>query len=96
MILLGSNHQNKGTTAFQKCIDSIIDLLLVSADDGRNLALDDPRGKQEMLFMAQMKILPIWLTGLVSMLKVVVYQIGDLSLLANHQAWAAFLTTDMV
>jgi glutamate dehydrogenase len=51
VILLDSQHQDKGSVAFEKYIDSILDLLLPPASPGIKDKFVDLYGKEEILFM---------------------------------------------
>ncbi|PQE30774.1 hypothetical protein CJF32_00005985 [Rutstroemia sp. NJR-2017a WRK4] len=51
VILLDANQQDKGSVAFEKYIDSIMDLLLPPASPGIKNPIVDLYGKQEILFM---------------------------------------------
>ncbi len=51
VILLDAAHQNKGSVAFEKYIDSIMDLLLPAETPGIKNPIVDLYGKQEILFM---------------------------------------------
>lgn len=51
VILLDTSHQDKSTLAFQKYIDSILDLLLPANSPGIKDPIVDLHGKQEILFM---------------------------------------------
>ena len=51
VILLDAAHQNKGSVAFEKYIDSIMDLLLPAETPGIKNPIVDLHGKQEILFM---------------------------------------------
>lgn len=51
VILLDSNQQDKGSVAFEKYIDSIMDLLLPAQTPGIKNPIVDLYGKQEILFM---------------------------------------------
>ncbi|CAG8984030.1 hypothetical protein HYALB_00002971 [Hymenoscyphus albidus] len=51
VILLDAAHQDKGSVAFQKYIDSIMDLLLPATSPGIKNPIVDLYGKQEILFM---------------------------------------------
>lgn len=51
VILLDAQHQNKGSIAFEKYIDSIMDLLLPAETPGIKNPIVDLYGKQEILFM---------------------------------------------
>jgi glutamate dehydrogenase len=51
VILLDAAHQDKGSVAFEKYIDSIMDLLLPPASPGIKNPIVDLYGKQEILFM---------------------------------------------
>ncbi|PMD28404.1 NAD-specific glutamate dehydrogenase [Hyaloscypha hepaticicola] len=51
VILLDAAHQNKGSVAFEKYIDSIMDLLLPAETPGIKNPIVDRYGKQEILFM---------------------------------------------
>ena len=51
VILLDSNHQDKGSVAFEKYIDSIMDLLLPADSPGIKNPIVDLYGKEEILFM---------------------------------------------
>lgn len=51
VILLDAAHQNKGSVAFEKYIDSIMDLLLKAETPGIKNPIVDLYGKQEILFM---------------------------------------------
>ncbi|TVY62927.1 NAD-specific glutamate dehydrogenase [Lachnellula suecica] len=51
VILLDAAHQDKGSVAFEKYIDSIMDLLLPPSSPGIKNPIVDLYGKQEILFM---------------------------------------------
>lgn len=51
VILLDSQHQDKGSVAFEKYIDSILDLLLPPVSPGIKDPIVDLYGKEEILFM---------------------------------------------
>ena len=51
VILLDIQHQDKATVAFEKYIDSIMDLLLPAASPGIKDPIQDWYGKEEILFM---------------------------------------------
>jgi glutamate dehydrogenase len=51
VILLDAQHQDKGSVAFEKYIDSIMDLLLPAETPGIKNPIVDLYGKQEILFM---------------------------------------------
>ena len=51
VILLDANQQDKGSVAFEKYIDSIMDLLLPAETPGIKNPIVDLYGKQEILFM---------------------------------------------
>jgi glutamate dehydrogenase len=51
VILLDPQHQDKATGAFEKYIDSILDLLLPATSPGIKDPIVDLHGKQEILFM---------------------------------------------
>jgi len=51
VILLDAAHQSKGSVAFEKYIDSIMDLLLPAASPGIKNPIVDLYGKEEILFM---------------------------------------------
>ncbi|QSZ35790.1 hypothetical protein DSL72_006912 [Monilinia vaccinii-corymbosi] len=51
VILLDSNHQDKASVAFEKYIDSIMDLLLPPTSPGIKNPIVDLYGKEEILFM---------------------------------------------
>jgi len=51
VILLDASHQDKGSVAFEKYIDSIMDLLLPAETPGIKNPIVDLHGKQEILFM---------------------------------------------
>ncbi|EPE34114.1 NAD(P)-binding Rossmann-fold containing protein [Glarea lozoyensis ATCC 20868] len=51
VILLDAAHQDKGSVAFEKYIDSIMDLLLPPTSPGIKNPIVDLYGKQEILFM---------------------------------------------
>lgn len=51
VILLDVNHQDKGRVAFEKYIDSILDLLLPPVSPGIKDPIVDLHGKDEILFM---------------------------------------------
>jgi glutamate dehydrogenase len=51
VILLDAGHQDKGRVAFEKYIDSIIDLLVPASSPGIKDPIVDLYGKPEMLFM---------------------------------------------
>ncbi|TVY32418.1 NAD-specific glutamate dehydrogenase [Lachnellula subtilissima] len=51
VVLLDAQHQDKGSVAFEKYIDSIMDLLLPPASPGIKNPIVDLYGKQEILFM---------------------------------------------
>ena len=51
VILLDVNHQDKARVAFEKYIDSIIDLLIPPVSPGIKDPIVDLYGKQEILFM---------------------------------------------
>lgn len=51
VILLNAQHQDKGSVAFEKYIDSIMDLLLPAASPGIKNPIVDLYGKEEILFM---------------------------------------------
>ncbi|EKD14900.1 uncharacterized protein L3040_003884 [Drepanopeziza brunnea f. sp. 'multigermtubi'] len=51
VILLDAAHQDKGSVAFEKYIDSIMDLLLKAETPGIKNPIVDLYGKQEILFM---------------------------------------------
>ncbi|KAE8446157.1 glutamate dehydrogenase (NADP(+)) gdh1 [Mollisiaceae sp. DMI_Dod_QoI] len=51
VILLDAAHQDKGSVAFEKYIDSIMDLLLPAETPGIKNPIVDLYGKQEILFM---------------------------------------------
>ncbi|TVY53993.1 NAD-specific glutamate dehydrogenase [Lachnellula cervina] len=51
VILLDAQHQDKGSVAFEKYIDSIMDLLLPPSSPGIKNPIVDLYGKQEILFM---------------------------------------------
>ncbi|KAL1958067.1 hypothetical protein VTO42DRAFT_5107 [Malbranchea cinnamomea] len=51
VILLDFNHQDKARVAFEKYIDSILDLLLPAASPGIKDPIVDLHGKEEILFM---------------------------------------------
>jgi glutamate dehydrogenase len=51
VILLDAAHQDKGSVAFEKYIDSIMDLLLPAASPGIKDPIVDLYGKEEILFM---------------------------------------------
>jgi glutamate dehydrogenase len=51
VILLDAQQQDKGSVAFEKYIDSIMDLLLPAASPGIKNPIVDLYGKQEILFM---------------------------------------------
>jgi glutamate dehydrogenase len=51
VILLDAQHQNNGSVAFEKYIDSIMDLLLPAETPGIKNPIVDLYGKQEILFM---------------------------------------------
>ncbi|KAH8683331.1 putative NAD-specific glutamate dehydrogenase [Tricladium varicosporioides] len=51
VILLDAAHQDKGAVAFEKYIDSIMDLLLPPSSPGIKNPIVDLYGKQEILFM---------------------------------------------
>jgi len=51
VILLDANQQDKGSVAFEKYIDSIMDLLLPAASPGIKNPIVDLYGKEEILFM---------------------------------------------
>ncbi|KAL3425596.1 NAD-specific glutamate dehydrogenase [Phlyctema vagabunda] len=51
VILLDAAHQDKGSVAFSKYIDSLLDLLLPATSPGIKNPIVDLHGKQEILFM---------------------------------------------
>jgi glutamate dehydrogenase len=51
VILLDANNQDKGSVAFEKYIDSIMDLLLPAETPGIKNPIVDLHGKEEILFM---------------------------------------------
>ncbi|POS87089.1 NAD(P)-binding Rossmann-fold containing protein, partial [Erysiphe pulchra] len=51
VILLDSQHQDKSSVAFEKYIDSILDLLIPATSPGIKDPITDLYGKQEILFM---------------------------------------------